>query len=185
MPALATGLGRIPGVYEGDDPTGTFSLVRESLHQVAPPGIQDTLCEVAMHHAGDHEVFERDSIVAGREIVRQLVQIVVALIADPLVLALQHHDCFAAVLAAPLPPCDPSLGDPQGALGSPIEARMSNLFAVAGGDQARQPHIDPNIFTRRIQRRWLVYHAREHGVPLARPLGDAERLYLPFERTVP
>ena len=88
MAALATGFGRIPRVYQDNDPPGACSLVRESLYQIAPSGVQDTFRKVAMHHARDGEVFERDPIVAGCEVARQLVQEVFPLIADPLMLAL-------------------------------------------------------------------------------------------------
>jgi hypothetical protein len=72
MAALATGFRGITRVYQGNDPTGTFSLVRKSLHQVAPSRVQNTLCEVAMHHARDRKVFKCDLIVAGRKFARPL-----------------------------------------------------------------------------------------------------------------
>ena len=66
MAALATGFRGITRVYQHNHTTGTCSLVRESLHQVAPSRVQNTLCEVAMHHARDGEVFQRDPVVAVR-----------------------------------------------------------------------------------------------------------------------
>ncbi len=62
--------GRLPWVYQGDDTTGACSLVRESLNQVAPSSVQNTLCEVSVNHARDREVFERDPVVAFHQIVR-------------------------------------------------------------------------------------------------------------------
>src|SRR5688500_18961962 len=67
-----------------------------------------------------------------------------ALIGDPLVLALQHHTRFAAVLAACLAPCDTPLCHSQAPLGGSIPARVLDLLAVAGGVQMRQAHISPD-----------------------------------------
>lgn len=97
MATLATGFGCRARVYQNDHTTGTFSLVRELLNQVAPSGIQNTLCEIPMHHARDGEVFKRDSVVAVGEIIRQLVQEVFALVADMFVLALEYRNRFTAI----------------------------------------------------------------------------------------
>src|SRR5437773_457101 len=139
MAALATGFGCTARVYQNDHTTGTFSLVREALNQIAPSGIQNTLCEMTMHHARDGEIFKRDTVVAVREIMRQLVQEVFALVADMFVLVLEDRNRFTAILSALCPTCHPPLGNPQLPLGRAIESRMVDLLTVAGGDQACQP----------------------------------------------
>ncbi len=58
MPALATGLGRVPRGYQQHDPTSLRRFAREALHQVAPSGVQDARCQAPIpHHVRDAEVF--------------------------------------------------------------------------------------------------------------------------------
>lgn len=62
--ASRTSFRGISWVYENDHTTGAYSLVRESLYQVAPSRIENTFTEVAMYHARNYKVFESDPVVA-------------------------------------------------------------------------------------------------------------------------
>jgi hypothetical protein len=64
-----------------------------------------------MHHARDREVFERDPVVTHDQIVRQFVEVVLALVRHLLVTGLQHHHGLAPVAPAVLPTGNPSLCD--------------------------------------------------------------------------
>lgn len=66
-----------------------------------------------MNHARDHEVFEGDPVVVLHQIVYQFGEVVFALIANPLMLPLQHHHGLAAVLPTALPSRDPALAETQ------------------------------------------------------------------------
>jgi hypothetical protein len=180
-----TDLGRSPWVYQDDHPTGACSLGVQPLHEVAPSGVQNALGEGAMHHARDGEVFQRDPIIPVHQIVRQLVQVVFALIPNPLVLPLQHHDRLASVLPTLRSSRNPTLADAQLPLGVAIEPGMGDLFPITGGNQACQAHINPYVFVGRRQRRRRIDHTRKAGEPLSGLLADAEGLDLAFQRTMP
>src|SRR6266508_1307492 len=138
-----------------------------------------------MDHAGNREVFERNPVVARGEIVRQLVEIILPLVCNPLVLSLEHHDRFAPVLATLRASGNPPLGETQLPRGDAIEARMIDLRTVAGGNELRQPHINANFPARFRQRGSFFHHTHEAGVPLARFVADAEGFDLSRQRTVP
>jgi hypothetical protein len=136
VPTIGAGFGSEVGIDQHDRTTGTCSLVREMLEQIAPSGVQNALGQIAMHHTGDGEVFERDHVVAFDQGVGQLVERIFALIGEVLVLALQQHNRFLAVLAARRAARHPSLGHPQALLGHlarETRVPMARFLADANG----------------------------------------------------
>jgi len=137
-----------------------------------------------MHHVADPQVLQGDPVVLHDQPVRQLVEVVLALVLDPLVLPLKCLDRFAPVAAALLAAGNTALKDAQLLLFLAIPARVLHLLAVARGDQAVDAHVDPDFFARSGQR-LRCHFAGEAGIPLARVAGDPHRLDLAVYRAVP
>src|SRR5690242_16815108 len=106
---------------------------------------------------------------------RQLVEEILATVADPLVLVLKRCHRFPSVVTAFLPPGKASLKYAQLSLFHLIPARIGHLLARARGKQAGNANIHTNILSRLRQRCGLDF-TDEAGVPLVGPARNANRL---------
>lgn len=185
MPAPATRLGSIPRVYQTHHTASLCRFAREVLDKVVPSGIQDAFCQMSVpHHVRDAEVFERDSVVARDQRVRQFIQEVLACVRDLLMLALELQHGLAPACATLFAASNAPLKDAQLPLRCPILAGMPNLFAFARGDQAGNPNIHAHIRTGCRQRDSFNL-TRKAGVPTSGAARDANCFDLPFEWTMP
>src|SRR5437879_2598181 len=123
-------------------------------------------------------------IVGGEQPMTQLVEKIAPLVGDMLMLSLQDGDGLAQIGTAFLPSSDTALRDTQAFLGSAIPGRMRNVFAVAGGNERRKPHIDADIDPHRRQRLWGDF-ARHNRIPLARFAGESKRFDRPRHLPMP
>src|SRR5262245_23110488 len=121
MPTLATTFGCIPRVDQTHYTASLFRFAREVLYQVTPGGIQNAFRQMwVTGHVGDPQVFQRNPVVSLNQPMRELVQEVLATIADSLVLALKRKDSLFAIAAALLAAGNSALQDAQFALLNPI-----------------------------------------------------------------
>ena len=175
--ALRATTRRVGRVYEGHLTTGAFSLVREVLPECSPAAIEDALAQVVIaDHITNAQVFQRNPVVLAHQLGTQLVQEVGTLRRDVRLLALHGPQRLLAVARAALSSCQLALQDPQPALPGAIEGRMRDLRPVAGRDERRNAHVNPDRPARLRQRLRFRHLAGEAGVPLPRLVLDADRL---------
>jgi hypothetical protein len=185
-PATRAGFRRVGGVNEGDFTIGTRSLAREELPKHEPTAVEDALAQVLVaYHVANAQVFQRDPIVVAHKFGRQLVREVAPLVGDMLMPTLDGKQLLASVLAAFLGTRKLTLQPSQLCLPRPVVVWVLDLFAVAGGDQRGDTHVDPDDAPCLGQRRSIRYFAGETGVPLACLMDDPHRLDCAFNRTMP
>src|SRR5690606_11641114 len=131
-----TCLRRIRGIDEGNFTPGACSLVREELPKHRPTAVQNTLAEVVVtYHVRDAQIFQRDTVVLLHEFGRQLVREVAALVGNVFMPTLHLSLRLPTVLAAAFSAGKPTLSASQFGLRFPVELRVFNSIAVAGGDE--------------------------------------------------
>ena len=83
----------------------------------------------------------------------QLVEKIPALVGNAFMLPLQHRDGFMSIGTTFLCVWQHGVEPRATVLGAAVPSRMRNMFALAGGDKRREPNINPDIDTRRGERR--------------------------------
>ncbi|MEO8394778.1 MAG: hypothetical protein ABI700_17415, partial [Chloroflexota bacterium] len=90
------------------------SVVGEVVPECRPAAVQNTFAEVMVAHPmGDREIFERDPVVLFNQGGPPLVQVVLALVGDVFLLALDAQQRLATVVRAALRPRPVALKDTQ------------------------------------------------------------------------
>jgi len=82
-------------------------------------------------HVGDAEIFDVDQVMRADKISNELVEVVLASVAYPLVLALYLRNGPRPVAPALLPSGDTSLDNPQRRLFRPVPTRVFNSLSIA------------------------------------------------------
>lgn len=175
----------MPRVYQQHHTASLCRFAREVLHEVAPSGVQDALCQMPVpHHVGDAEVFQCDAVVLRDEPMRELLQAVLTGVGDALVLALKLKDGLAPVRAARLPAGDASLQHPQLPLRRPIPAGVWLLRALARGDETGDAYVYADRAPR-LRQRCRLHRAGEAGIPLPGAARYANGLDLACQGAMP
>src|SRR5690606_18554416 len=100
-----------------------------------------TLAQAAVaYHVGDTQVLNGDTVIVLRQRIRQLVQVVPALVSNVFMLTLNCQQLLASVLTAAFGAGKAALQDAQAFLSGAVVVRIFNSIAVAGGDECRYAH---------------------------------------------
>jgi hypothetical protein len=168
-----------------DCPPSLYRFGLQSLAEVSPTSVHDTLGQVVVaHHILDLQIFDGDSVILADQLVRQLVQEVLASILDAFMLTLKQADCLTPVSAAFGTPSNTALATPQFRLLFPIPLGIAYLLAVAGDDHAGDANVHAYHPTDWLK--WLRFDlAREAGVPMPRLADDTHCLNLSLNWTMP
>ncbi len=121
-------------VHDAHLTAGACCLAREVIGEIAPSGIEDACGKVmVMRHVRDTEVFDGDQVVRADKTSHGFVEVVLAPVAYPLVLALHLDDGLLPIAPALLTSGDTPLDDAEFGLFRAIPARVLNRFTVACG----------------------------------------------------
>lgn len=182
--AASAGLRRAARVNLHKDAPGTFSLVRNLIHEVRPSGIGNRFRKAVIpDHVIHSQIFNSYQPVAVDKPSGNLMVKVRPLLSDVRVRSLEKLDSLTSAVTAPLPSCYFALRSSEFGLCFPVPSRIFYLCPVREGGECEQPnvHADALVIGRKGPRFTLN---TETDVPVTSFAPHGQSFNLPFHRSV-
>src|SRR3990167_7430231 len=177
-PTPGAGLRCVPGVHQRHSPPSVLCFGLEDADELAPTRVADALAQMPIsHHVGYSEVFGGDEPIGLNQAPSRLVVEVLPGVPHPLVLAGQEGHRPSPAGAAFLPARPSLFSLAEAGFGLAEMPGVSNLFSIAGGQEALQAQVQAHRLVRRGQGAALGFTGKE-GIPLAALPFESERLAL-------